>query len=540
MVATPLKQGAFRDSAIAFFCEQIVEQSSWVAIILFAYNRSGAKSAGIYTSAILLFATFLSPLQSRLLERFAPFGAAQAQLTLLAASSLAVSLSLAVRAPALISWAAIVIMLCAETSGPAVLFALLPSTARNTASLAHQNVIFSWIESASLVVGPIVAAVMLGLSKDVESGLMIVTGIGAFMLVISLLLIQPHAKTERREDAHAAVRTIAKSESQPNQTQFTERELIRLSTIRTLMIITLGSYLTIGSLDVLFVSVAGTAGIGTERAGYLAAAYGVGGLVSLLFAKRFVGRSRLVAPLCWFGAAGSATLLAIAFFRTSLAGTIILIAASGATRAIFGAVRRVLVQRSSPAGSMLRVAGLFQVVVTLGYALGALIPWLAGSTVRACVATGLLLPAGLALAASGLRRVDDDATVPVTEIALLSRVTILRSLRPESLEALARQSHNRTYDTGTDIISEGDIGTELFVMVEGSVEVLHQGSRLNTLRRGDVFGEIALVRNQTRSATVTALEESEVLAVPGTAFLELVGMHTGVADAVEGLISQRP
>ncbi len=531
----------FRAAALAFFFEQVVEQSTWIATILYAYKENGTRTAGIYISLMLLIAAVASPIQARLLERFRPFSAATVQLGGGAIVSFLAAALVLSNAPSPLSWIGLGLIVCAATTAPATLFGLIPSTARDAESLAIQNAQMGWMESAALIVGPVAAAGVLSLTT-IQNGLVTLTILGGVLQVAGRQLLRRYrgvetvaARVEATADGDHVVQKIGSNHS--------EFALLRMPTLQTLVLLTLGSYLSIGALDVLYVPVAAAAGMSEKRSGFLAGAYGMGALLSFVAARRVVGRPRLILPLVAVGAVGSLAIAALSLTEGRVVAAFLLVAVAGAARSIFSSLHRVLLQRSAPAGSLLRVAGIFQVVVTLGFAAGVLVPWLAGSTARACVATGLLLPLSMLAAIRGLGKVDDAANVPVTEIALLRQVGIFRSLPPESLENLARESTIKLF-TNEPIVREGDIGLEMFVIIDGTVQVTQHdvvGERmLRTMSRGDAFGEIALMRRQPRSATVDAIENVSVLAIPGTNFMSLVGVNEGVAAAVDGLILQRP
>jgi MFS family permease len=531
----------FRAAAVAFFLEQVVEQSTWVGTILYAYQQSGTKTAGLYISAMLIVASVLGPFQARALERFRPFGAASVQLGVSAALTFSAAAFLIFRAPSPLVWIGLGLIACTATTGPATLFGLIPSTARNAEGLAIQNAQMGWMESAALIVGPGLAAAILS-ATQIRDGLALLTLTSGVLLLVGRVLLRRHRGLERDNANVLDSTSHAQHLEPPESSRHSELTLLRMPPLRTLVVLTFGAYLAIGALDVLYVPVSAAAGLSEASAGLLASAYGVGALVSFAASRRIVGRPRLTVALIAAGVLGSLAIGALSLTDGRAYLAFGLVAIAGAARSVFTALHRVLLQRSAPAGSLLRVAGVFQVVITVGFAAGVLVPWLAGSTARACVATGLLLPIAMVLSIRGLRKVDDGANVPVTEIALLRQVSIFRSLSPEALEGLARESQIKSF-INEPIVQQGEVGLEMFIIIDGKVDV-HQSdgesSRfIRTMTRGEAFGEIALMRRQPRTATVTATDKVSVLAIPGTNFVSLVGIHDGVAAAVDGLITMR-
>jgi hypothetical protein len=530
----------FRVIAVSYFLQQVVEQSTWVAIILYAYDRNGARSAGILTSIMSVGAALAGPFQARLLEHRHPFKAAAVQFGSSAIITLGAALVFVVEAPTFFCWAALGLIAFSATTGPSVLYGLIPSTARNAQSLAAQSAQMGWMESAAMIVGPISAAGIFSLT-NIRFGVVVLLALGGLFTLAGWLLLRPYA---HREQALLKSENPLSEVIHPQVSRQSELSLLRLPALRTLAVLTLGAYLTIGALDVLMVPVAAQAGMSEKRAGFLAGVYGCGALLAFAVSRRIVGRPRLVIPLLATGMVGSLALALLAITDGQVLVAFVLVAVAGAGRSVFTALHRVLLQRSSPAGSLLRVSGLFQVLVTLGYGAGVLVPWLAGTTAWACIATGLLLPVAMLITSRSLSDIDRAANVPVTEIALLQQVSILRSLQPASLEALARQCEVRAY-VDEVVIQQGENGTEMFVIIDGQAAVdqddhtaVHR--HIRTMGRGEVFGEIALMRQQPRSATVAAVGQLRVLVVPGENFVELVGIHSGLASAVDGLLLQRP
>lgn len=96
---------------------------------------------------------------------------------------------------------------------------------------------------------------------------------------------------------------------------------------------------------------------------------------------------------------------------------------------------------------------------------------------------------------------------------LLARVPLFKNLPRKALRRLERIAVARQYRAGDDIVTEGDRGAGFFLITQGKVEILKGGTRLNTLGAGEFFGEMALLDNHPRVATVRALEDTACLAL---------------------------
>lgn len=86
----------------------------------------------------------------------------------------------------------------------------------------------------------------------------------------------------------------------------------------------------------------------------------------------------------------------------------------------------------------------------------------------------------------------------------LRKVPIFKGLPPRELEFISRSVKERTYESGSVIVKQGDPGVGFFMIVEGKVEVAHDGHRIREMGPGEFFGEMALMEERIRTATVTA------------------------------------
>jgi CRP/FNR family transcriptional regulator, cyclic AMP receptor protein len=126
-----------------------------------------------------------------------------------------------------------------------------------------------------------------------------------------------------------------------------------------------------------------------------------------------------------------------------------------------------------------------------------------------------------------------------TKVKSLRQAPLFEGLSKKELTDLARRSEDMELDSGTVLCREGDIGQEFFVIVEGEVEVKRKGKRLGTRGAGDFIGEIALLEEVERTATVTAKTPLRVFVLTRTGFKRMVEEHPGVELKVLRTLARR-
>jgi CRP-like cAMP-binding protein len=127
----------------------------------------------------------------------------------------------------------------------------------------------------------------------------------------------------------------------------------------------------------------------------------------------------------------------------------------------------------------------------------------------------------------------------VVEIALLRGLTLFSPLAPPELEALARSLEPVDAAAGEAVVREGDPGDRFYAVADGQLAVTQEGRRLRLLGRGDVFGEIALLHEVPRTATVTPVRDARLYALEQEPFLAAVTGHPQSSRAAGALVSER-
>lgn len=107
---------------------------------------------------------------------------------------------------------------------------------------------------------------------------------------------------------------------------------------------------------------------------------------------------------------------------------------------------------------------------------------------------------------------------PMTRLPVLRPVSIFRGLSKQALFSVARKATEVTYPAGATVVSEGDPGDSMGIIVAGEVDVCKGENVVATLKAGDYFGELALIDGEPRTATVVAKEDLTLLTVQSDEF----------------------
>jgi CRP-like cAMP-binding protein len=140
--------------------------------------------------------------------------------------------------------------------------------------------------------------------------------------------------------------------------------------------------------------------------------------------------------------------------------------------------------------------------------------------------------------AGKLRRLD-ETLVPPEGLDLLRQNSLFAPLPRPTLEAVAHQLQAIRFDTDEVVVTQGETGHEFYLIENGQVAVVMDGRRLATLGRGDFFGEIALLRDVPRTATVTTLEPTVVLTLGREEFLAAMTGSDDALLAADDVVSRR-
>jgi predicted MFS family arabinose efflux permease len=519
-----------RRAELAFAAALTSEWAVTVALAVVAFDDGGAAGVGLVALIRMVPSAIGTPVITAFADRTRRERALATVSILRAVTIGGAAVVLAVGAPHVFMYALVVLATAAMTVFRPTHSSLLPLLCTTTAELTGANVVRGVLESLATLVGPVVAGVLLAASGPAS-----VFGAAAVLSLIAagLLLRITYDAPARAEPT-----------DRPRLVQGTADGLKAVAGHRDLrLLFGLGFAQTYvrGSLNVFTVVIAfDLLDLGDAGVAALTAAVGVGGLigalgVSLLVGSRHLGIWLLIALVLW-GAP-----IAVIGFVPVTAVAFALIAVIGVANAIIDVPLFTLPVRLVRDDVLTRVFGVFESIITIGVALGsALTPVVIAvlGLEGAMIATGALLPVVALLAWRPLGALDERLGVRDDEIDALRRTPMLQLLPVPSIEYLASRVDTHPVPAGTDLCRQGDPGDSFFVIVDGEADVIGDGETVRTVGPGAGVGEIALLRDIPRTATVRARENLVVMEIGRDVFLEVVAGHSTTNDAADEVVAQ--
>jgi hypothetical protein len=221
---------------------------------------------------------------------------------------------------------------------------------------------------------------------------------------------------------------------------------------------------------------------------------------------------------------------------------VVCIAAVGIGFALVSVVGSTLLVRSTRDDVLARVLGVLGMVrsgsMALGSGLAPIFVALGGARV-ALAATGAILLSTAAAARGSVRALDARSTLPEYELRLLRAAPVFAPILPVALERLAARLEPIAVHAGDEVVHEGDPGDCVYLVADGSLSVETNGRIVSHIGPGELFGEMALLRNAPRNATVRADTEARVYRLERSEFLAAVTGHPLSSRQATDLIATR-
>src|SRR5687767_6352742 len=531
-VRVPL--GSLRDPALrridaAFVGFTVAEWATWIAMLVYAFDQGGVVATGLVAVIQLIPAAVFAPFGASLAERF-PRG--RVLVAGYGAQALAMALTAAVLLADAPSWLVYLLAAIAATSvtltRPAQ-SALLPALAPTPEALTAANAALAMIENLGILAAPAIAAALLALS-----GPGLVYAASAVLLAVAGAIVagvgapdQDPGTADPAPDADLrhALRVLAEDRG-----------------ALLLVVLLAGQAIQIGALDVLFVVLAlDVLEIGEAGVGILNSAFGLGGVAGALAAGALgasgpLPRWVVIGTMLWGGGLALVALLPGAMVVFAL------VAIAGLGRSLLDVAGRTLLQRGTRPDVLSRVFGVLEGLTMAALAAGALLVPLLVETLgiqAALVIVGSLLPALVVLTLRALLRADAGRPAPLAQLALLRRTAIFAPLPRPTLEGVAAALESHDAPAGSVLIREGEPGDRVYVIERGEVAVSIAGREVRQLGPGQWFGEIALLRDVPRTATVTARSAVRLYALGREAFLDAMRSRAGGVRGAEAIAQWR-
>lgn len=523
---------SLRRLELAWTASIIGQWAYLVAVSVYAYEVGGEAAVGLIFLLRLVPAALLAPFTGLLADRYRRelvlLGSLLARAVLIGLAAVGVFLDV----NSAVVYALAIGAAIATTPFRPAQAAMTPALAQSPRELTAANAVASTIESLAVFVGPAIAGLLLGVTSTgtvflVNVGLVLLSG----LFVIRLPVSRPRRERETEASTIASevlvgFKTIAREPSL--------RLLIGLFTAQTFVAGALAVYVVVIAIDLLEL---GDAGVG-----YLNSALGAGAIVGGVLALALTGARRL-SPAFIFGVVlWGAPLILLGIIPTTVAA-LLLLALIGLGNSFVDVATFTLVQRAVPDHILARVFGVIQMLWFAAVGVGAivapvLISWL--GLEGALTATGAALVGLVLVLWPKVAKIDAAAVAPeIEELRILTSVPIFAPLPGMTLEHLAGRLVPLRLDPGTVIVREGDAGDRFYIVAEGVVEVSENGRPISELEAGGYFGEIALIRDVARTATVTAKTPVVLYALDREDFLAAVTSHEPSAEAAEEVVSSR-
>jgi MFS family permease len=507
---------------------------SWaffVSLAVYAYDAGGATAVGAAALVRMLPAGLAAPLAGLLADRHPRRDVLLASLA--ARASIVAAISLAVATGAVIS---LVLVLAAlftvvATAHKPAQAALLPSLAETPRQLGAANALWTGVDNAAFLGGSLLGGVLIA-TAGVEAAF------GACAVTYAFAML-PMASIPR--DPVPEYRTNAALVNPLAAAAAGFREVAANRDVRTVVGFLTAATLVEGAVDVLVVVTAiDLLGLGDAGVGWLNAAWGLGGLIGGGGALALLRCGRLSAGIAVGGLLVGFALLVIAAVVAPVVAIAMLVGL-GVGYALIEAAGLSLLQRLTSDEVLARAFAVVEAGYWLATGIGAMLAPAVVAVLgarNALVAIGVCLPLLVALRWRALVRFEEDAGVPELPFAALRRLSVFAPLPPATVENLARRVAELPVHAGEVVIRRGESGEDFYVVAEGDLFV-SDCAEPHPLHAGEFFGEIALLRDCARTATVTASGEGLLYVLDRDAFLLGVSAHPRTADAIEDVASAR-
>jgi MFS family permease len=528
--ATVRNPGLLR-AQLAFAATWTAEAAFTVAIAVVAFRDGGAEAVGLVAFVRLAPTSLFTPFGTAFADRFPRDRVLMWSCFVRAGATIAATCVLAGGGPHVAVYALAVLSTAAFRLFRPTHSALLPGLCKTPFELSSANVVRGLLDSFSTLLGPLAAALLLVLGSPAA---VFVTSAG-MSLASGLLLLGLSYEAPLRSQSRP-LRRIA------HETVEGFQALARYRDAGLLIGLSLVQSLTQGFLTVFVVVLAlEQLQMGAPGVGLLTAALGAGAVASSLGASTFVSGRRLAAlegvgVLLW----GVPLTLSGALPLEPV--VVALMCVIGIGNALVDIGLHTLPARLVPEELLARLFGVKASLTALFGAIGAFITPLAIALLGirgALVVLGLVAPAVVLLAWRRLLAIDAVIASRDADIEVLNNVSMFHPLPIPAIDNLALCVEYVEVAPGDEVIHQGGRGDCFYVIEDGRAEVIGDGRLIRTLEPGDSFGEIALLRDTGRTATVRACSRLRLHRVERDDFRTTVTSYASSEREADALVLDR-
>lgn len=496
-----------RGLALIFGCFKVSEYGSWIAVTIYANQRGGVREAAAVLVASLVPATLVALATGSLLSRFGSRFVLAWGMGVQTLGLGVLALCVWQSAPVAVTYTAAVVAATAMVTTRPSISALLPALTPDPRSITRAHVLLGWLDGAATLVGPAATATCLWLATF-PAAFTVFTVLTAFGALQSFRL-GVQREVELLED------------DPPPKLGSALRQIAQASGPRAALLLLAAQGLLLGCLDLLVVVVANHMHGGLANAGWYGAALGAGAMIGGTASVVLIGRRLLWPAAVVATAASGCTVAALCAVKVPLAAAAVFVTI-GATAAIMLVAGRATLQRLTELRLLSHVFAAAEATESAMLLAGAvLVPLLvsaAGLNGICLTITGILLATAVFIIRP-LAAAERGALGAFERVAALRTADALAHLGAAMLESLARAAEPHTFPPGSALMTQGEPGEEYHVIVSGHADVTQDGVIVNRVGAGEGVGELALLFNTPRTATVTATDEVSTLSLSRETFL---------------------
>ncbi len=512
------------------FIAASAEWCVYIAAFVYAFGQGGTAGTGL-ASVILLASTIgASPVAGLAIARLPANRARLLALALMAAGCLAAGAAIALELPLPLVLVGSVVALSSFTLLRPSQAVLIPTLADRPQQLSTTNLWIGHSDSAAALAGPGLSTILMVVGGPavvfIGFGLLLVVAIGLQMI-------------DHQRGAPASKPSGAAPPSPWKTFGSAFRQLRQRTGTLTLIALIGFQFAVVGALDLLFVVIAlDTLGLDNAAPSLLTTFFGIGALGAVALSTYAHRSARLASSLSLGLAAAGIAVLAISIALSISTGSILPMLIGlpplGAARFVVVVVSRALLQRSADNETIGAVFVLMELGSGVGILLGSIITQVMlalSGPILALQALGVGYLLLLVATRRSVKNAEETATVPLVEMDLLRRVPAFGPLPPMTLETVARESTLMEVEADTVVIEQGEAGDQFYAVMSGEFDVTMFGEHMRTAGKGDSFGEVALLANVNRTATITATAPGTLLAIGQEPFLRAITGHDPAAQA---------